>query len=115
MAHPGQWIVRLSHLAEADFQGIMTWTARHLGVAQARIYAETLSQAISSLRGGPEIPAVRLREDIGTNIRVLHVAREGRRGRHFLLFRVSAEDENAIDILRILHDAMDLPNQPTDR
>lgn len=112
MAQPGQWTVRLTRLAEADFQGIVTWTARHFSDAQARIYAGTLSDAMGVLKGGPDIPAVRPREDIGRGIRVLHVARDGRRGRHFLLFRISPEDENVIEILRILHDAMDLPNHP---
>lgn len=35
MARPGQWTVRLTHLAEADFQGIVAWTARHFSDAQA--------------------------------------------------------------------------------
>jgi toxin ParE1/3/4 len=112
MAQPGQWTVRLTHLAEADFQGILAWTARQFSEAQARIYAGILSDAVCALENGPEIPTARPREDIGRGIRALHVARDGRRGRHFLLYRISPEDDNVIEILRILHGAMDLPNQP---
>lgn len=39
----------------------------------------------------------------------LHVARNGRKGRHFIMFRVEdIEEENQIDVLRLLHDSMDL-------
>lgn len=36
----------------------------------------------------------------------LHVARRNRRGRHFILFR--ATEAGQIQVVRILHDAMDL-------
>jgi len=39
----------------------------------------------------------------------LHVARHGRRGRHFVVFRVGREsDHGVIEVLRLLHDSMDL-------
>jgi toxin ParE1/3/4 len=40
---------------------------------------------------------------------MLHVARQGRSGRHFVVFRVGdSGGQNAIDVLRILHDSMDV-------
>jgi toxin ParE1/3/4 len=36
----------------------------------------------------------------------LHIARYGRKASHFVVFRVS--EEQVLDILRILHDRMDL-------
>ncbi len=39
-------------------------------------------------------------------LRSLHVARRGRRGRHFIMYRASADD--TIEVVRILHDGMDL-------
>ena len=36
----------------------------------------------------------------------LHVARMGRKGSHFVVFRVATE--NTIDVLRVLHESMDL-------
>jgi len=42
---------------------------------------------------------------------VFHVARGGRKGRHIILFRIgSPAKPPTIDVLRLLHDAMDLPH-----
>lgn len=46
MVQPGQWTVRLTSLAKADFRHIVAWTQRHFGEAEARRYAATLSDAI---------------------------------------------------------------------
>jgi toxin ParE1/3/4 len=37
----------------------------------------------------------------------LHVTRRGRKGRHVVLFRMEDMKNNVIEVLRILHDAMD--------
>jgi toxin ParE1/3/4 len=103
------WTVRLSAAAEADFRQILRWTVDHFGSAQARIYAETLSTALKDLCAGPSIIGVKERPEIGSNIWTLHVARNGRKGRHFIMFRVgAAQDSKVIDVLRLLHDGMDL-------
>lgn len=44
--------------------------------------------------------------DIAPGIRTLHVARQGRKGRHLVMFRVAPE--RVIEVLRLLHDSMDL-------
>jgi toxin ParE1/3/4 len=51
---------------------------------------------------------VKVRHDIAAGILTLHVARNGRKGKHFLMFRVSDREGHVLDVLRILHDAMDL-------
>jgi len=39
----------------------------------------------------------------------LHVARNSRKGRHFIMFRIGqAPGGDVIEVLRLLHDAMDL-------
>jgi toxin ParE1/3/4 len=48
----------------------------------------------------------RARDDIQPGIRALHVARQGRAGRHFVVLRVAGSD---IDVLSLLHDSMDPP------
>ncbi|MDE2607591.1 MAG: type II toxin-antitoxin system RelE/ParE family toxin [Burkholderiales bacterium] len=100
------WKVRLGHQAEQDYVEILHWTARTFGEAQASAYAETISRAIEALQEGPEIRGSRARDDIEPGIRTLHVARDGRKGRHFVVFRAGAG--NTIDVLRLLHDSMDL-------
>ncbi|MDM7945561.1 MAG: type II toxin-antitoxin system RelE/ParE family toxin [Oceanibaculum nanhaiense] len=102
-----RWTVRLAAAAEADFVAILEWTLERFGTHQAAGYKTVLMEAVGALSDGPAIQGVRMREDIGTGLCILHVARNGNRGRHFLLFRVA--DPQTLDILRILHDSMDLP------
>ncbi len=100
------WTVRLGQQAEQDFVDILQWTAKTFGEGQASTYAETIALAIESLRDGPDILGARAREDIQPGIRTLHVARQGRVGRHFVVFRAVGSN---MDVLRLLHDSMDLP------
>lgn len=100
------WRVRLADQAEQDLLDITVWTVEHFGARQAEAYAETLSLALEALHDGPDVLGCALREEIGPGIRTMHVARPGRKGRHFVVFRASAEQ--TIDVLRLLHDSMDL-------
>jgi len=100
------WTVRLGYQAEQDYVEILRWTVKTFGAGQASSYAETIVLAIEALAGGPDILGARAREDIQPGIRTLHVARQGRAGRHFVVFRAAGSD---IDVLRLLHDSMDLP------
>jgi toxin ParE1/3/4 len=100
------WRVRLSETAERDFVTIVDWTMVTFGRRQAMVYRRTLIAALTALHYGPYLPDSRARGEIRAGLRSLHVARQGRRGRHFILYR--AEEEGAVEIVRILHDAMDL-------
>ncbi|EIC28949.1 MULTISPECIES: type II toxin-antitoxin system RelE/ParE family toxin [Methylomicrobium] len=102
----GSWNVQLVRLAELDFAEILRWTASNFGERQAVIYEATLLQAIDALRSGPNIIGTRPRDDLGSGIRTLHVARQRRNGRHFIVFHVVGI--RAIEVLRLLHDSMDL-------
>lgn len=99
--------VRLGAAAESDFITILRWTTKTFGRGQALIYRETLMLAIGALMEGAHIAGSQARDEILAGLRTLHVARGGRRGRLFLLYR--AAEDGAIEILRILHDEMDLP------
>lgn len=101
------WKIRLGRQAEQDYVEILRWTTKSFGEVQARTYAETISQAIQALKDGPEILGTKLRDEIEPGIWTLHVARLGRKGRHFVVFRVGGD--RTIDVLRVLHDSMDLP------
>jgi toxin ParE1/3/4 len=104
------WIIRLTAAAELDYQGIVRWTKAQFGQTQAHGYAETVSKAIEALLDWPNVPGVRRRDDILKGLFALHVARSGRKGWHFVMFRVASDnDPPAIEVLRILHDSMDLP------
>lgn len=102
------WSVRLTSPAEADFRNIIAWTLEHFGDRQAIVYAETLSLALEALRAGPTSVGVKERSEVSKGLFTLHVARAGRKGRHFVLFRMAADEEHSIEVLRLLHDTMDL-------
>ena len=108
-AHTRQWTVRLTAAAEQDFQAIIAWTIEHFGEDQALAYAETLALALEALTEGPSIIDARRRDEILKGLCSLHVARNGRKGRHFIMFRVSTKSGEHIEVLRLLHDSMDLP------
>jgi len=101
-----RWRVRLGAQAERDLLGILHWTAQNFGDQQAKDYRSTLLQSIRELVTGPDVAGARKRDDIVKGFYSLHVARHGRRGRHLLLYQ-TAGGRN-IEIVRILHDSMDL-------
>jgi toxin ParE1/3/4 len=100
------WRVRLGAVAEVDFANILKWTTENFGTRQAEIYRDALLRAIGELANGPDAPGSRARNEIMRGLRTLHIARHGRRGRHFLLYR--AVEGRIIEIGRILHDQMDV-------
>jgi toxin ParE1/3/4 len=65
-----------------------------------------MTLAIEALHDGPEILGTKVRGDITKGIHTLYVARQGRKGRHFVVFSVS--EGHIINVLRLLHDSMDL-------
>ncbi len=109
-----RWKVRLTAAAEKDFREIVLWTAARFGVEQARRYRATIFAALHELGDGPDTAGTRDRAELGRNLRSLHVSRKGRRARHVILF--AAGDDTTIDIVRILHDSMDLSRHlPSER
>ncbi len=101
-----KWRIRFGAAAELDFANILRWTTESFGARQAHLYRQTLIQAVGELAGGPDVRGSKVRDEIKPGLRTLHVARHGRRGRHFLLYRVVGD--RMIEIARILHDSMDL-------
>ena len=104
-----RWRVRLGAAAELDFANIVKWTAEKFGARQSRIYRDTLVRAIRELADGPDLTGSKARDEILPGLRTLHVARRGRRGSHILMYR--AAPQSTIEIVRILHDRMDLQRQ----
>jgi len=100
------WSVRWTKRASLDHAAIIRWTVIHFGARQATLYMETLALAVAALNKGPELPGCKTRPELGEGIRTLHIARGGRKGRHFIVYRVA--DSCHIEILRLLHDSMEL-------
>jgi toxin ParE1/3/4 len=101
-----RWRVRLGAAAEVDFANILKWTTQNFGARQSRVYRNALVQAIGELADGPDAIGSKARNEIMAGLRTLHIARRGRRGNHFLMYR--AAPNSTIEIVRILHDRMDL-------
>lgn len=101
-----RWRVRLGAAAEVDFANIIRWTAENFGARQSRAYRNILVPAIGELAEGPHVAGSSARDEIMAGLRTLHVARAGRRGSHFLMYRTAPN--RTIEIVRILHDRMDL-------
>jgi toxin ParE1/3/4 len=63
-------------------------------------------RALAALHQSPDLPDSEPRDEIRPRLRSVHVARKGRQGRHFILYRTA--DADRIEIVRILHDSMDI-------
>ena len=102
------WTVRLADQAAQDVEEILDWTLEQFGPLQMETYTEVINDALEALTEGPGNLGVRWPSELGGNVATLHVARQGRKGRHLLVFRVD-QSEYRIEIVRVLHDSMDLP------
>lgn len=101
-----RWQIQLVDEAERDFAEIIEYTVSNFGIRQAKVYEATLTSALNALRAGPNPRDSAKRDELGVGIRSLHVARSGRRGRHLIIYRELPG--RIIEVVRILHDAMDL-------
>ena len=113
----------LSVAAERDIVSILTWTHEHFG-EQARLrYEALLVQAMIDIAENPHCPGSEARDEIARQARTYHIWHSrnrvdkvpGRvhRPRHCLIYRVN--DRQQIEIGRVLHESVDLPNHlPTE-
>lgn len=101
-----RWRIRLGDEAERDFAHILKTTHEKFGARQLEVYKVTLIDALVALEAGPDLLGSVARDEISPNLRTLHVARKGRRGRHFIMYR--ATSGHVIEVVRILYDGMDL-------
>ena len=101
------WRIRLTRQAEIDYSRILDATVERFGSRQADIYEGHLIGALAALEAGPELRGSAARNDIRPDLRTYHLARLGVRARHLICYR--AGQGQVIEVLRILHDAMDLP------
>lgn len=89
--------------AEADLTAIGRYTAETWGFDQKTQYLGQLRARFLQLRRKPDLG--RVRDEIRHGYRSLSA------GRHVIVYR---ETDDLVEILRILHDRMDLHQQPAD-
>jgi len=98
----------ISASARRDVSDALMYTSQRWGPRQRRLYRSLIQQALDTLLVDPLAPASRARDDIAPGIRIFHIARHGRPARHFVVYTVMPQGD--VRVIRLLHDAMDLPD-----
>jgi toxin ParE1/3/4 len=107
--------VRLTRRAERDLLAIMAWSRREFGRAAQLRYEALLNIALRDLAADPRRPGARKAEGAAEGVWLYHLrharlraqpVERVRQPRHVLVFRIDADQ---VRVLRVLHDAMDLP------
>lgn len=92
--------IKYARQANADLEDITDYTARTWGAQQAKKYGREIRAQVASIANGDAV------------YQPLQVARSGmfkcRVNRHLVIFEQTNDE---IRILRILHEAMDVPRQ----
>lgn len=108
--------LRLSPDAEADIDEILESSVARFGAEVRDGYEELISATLEGLLDDPRHPATHDRSELGHGVRVVHLrssrdrvpagARRIRTPRHFVVYR---HVDGVVQVVRVLHDAMDLP------
>lgn len=108
--------IRLSTAARADIVALLAWTDEHFGESARERYETLLSVAFQDFMADPARAGSLPRPELGKLLLSYHLRHSRtrvrqfgalvRRPRHLLLYRVSSKD--VVDIVRVLHDAMEL-------
>ena len=110
--------IRHTATADSDLQSILEWTLDSFGGPAMERYSRLIGQALLDLAEDPERSGSQHAADSLFVYHLRHSRTRGRdlqvhRPRHFILFRTT---RTHLEILRYLHDAMDLeqhfPDEP---
>jgi toxin ParE1/3/4 len=102
----------ISASARRDIAGALQHSGKRWGEKQRRHYRLLIENSLGALLESPEPPASRARDEIRPGIRTFHIARRGQPARHLLVYRVAPD--GSIQIIRLLHDAMELSGALSD-
>lgn len=105
--------------AEADIDDVLEWSVERFGGAVRDGYEELINAAIVHILNDPNHAGSHDRPEFGRGVRSLHlrssrddVSEEVRKivnPRHFVIYRQVGD---TIQVVRLLHEAMNLPEQP---
>lgn len=102
--------VRISAPARRDIEEVLAWTYREFGEAKYDDYRALIREAIEAIARNPD--AARRRPELHESARTFHIARRGRRARHFFLLRIAPD--GVAEIARLLYDGMELSSHLPD-
>ncbi|MFZ2964993.1 MAG: type II toxin-antitoxin system RelE/ParE family toxin [Rhodoglobus sp.] len=104
--------------AEADIDDILEWSVTQFGAEIRDGYEELIDAAIRSILDDPDRAGSHDRIDLGGGVRSLHLmssrddvspnVRKIVKPRHFVIYR---QVGNVVQVVRLLHEAMNLPEQ----
>ncbi|MCC6629988.1 MAG: type II toxin-antitoxin system RelE/ParE family toxin [Chloroflexi bacterium] len=99
-----------------DINSILAWSEKEFGLEARLRYGHLIATAIDDVAEDPERLGSRPRPDLRTGVRTYHLISSRERGRemsgiirqprHVLVYRLRGA--TTLEILRVLHDAMDL-------
>lgn len=95
----------ISASARRDIAEALRQSNRRWGSEQREKYRLLIKNALVELLEQSQHSADRARDEIHPGIHTLHIGRRGRPGRHFIVYRTPQGD---IQVIRLLHDAMEL-------
>jgi toxin ParE1/3/4 len=98
--------IRLLPAVERDIEETLGATLRRFGTRKYDEYRGLIRRAIEDIAADPDRPPAKRRPEIHKNARTFHIARRGRRARHFFLYRIA--DDGVVEFARLLYDGMDL-------
>lgn len=101
--------LRITGSAKQDISRILRWSKEHFGPEASRRYQSLIERALTTIVSEAPPPGARETPDLGAGIHLYHLRHirgHARNPRHVVIYRYG---HNAIIVLRLLHDAMDLP------
>lgn len=105
--------LRLSGAARRDIEDLLTWSEEHFGQAARLRYEALLVCALQDVADDTGRPGIQARPELGAAVFSYHlvcsrprVAGKVMRPKHVLICRLTAS--GGVDILRVLHDAMEI-------
>ena len=115
VAGPGVKAVRLrlSGAARHDIEDLLAWSEEHFGQAARQRYEALLACALQDVAEDTRRPGIQARPELGASVFSDHlmcsrprVAAKVMRPRHLLICRHTVS--GVVDILRVLHDALEI-------
>ena len=102
---------RISHDAQADIVDILRFTHNRFGDAARRRYQALIGAALEAVATDPQQVGSISREELGAGLRSIHLVYcrsmpKVVRPRHFVFYRVATDQ--VLEVVRVLHDSMDL-------
>lgn len=110
--------VELGEQAEADIDDVLEWSVLRFGELVRDGYQALIGATLANIVSDPKLAGSHDRQDLGRGVRTVHLricrnevspaVRRIASLRHFVVYRQTGE---VVQIVRLLHEAMNIPAQ----